>query len=296
MRPALPARRLESHDASGTGARSQFQAANARSWEGMEDRRRNRLRHRCNSSISNGGADGSVCLPRLRAFISRLPRERSTRPAKTGLLLFCLALAAFPLRAEIVDRIAVSVGNRVITAGDLSLEIRVNAFLDRKPPDLSASAKRASAERMIEQKLIQRELETSLYPVPSAADMEPDFESYKRQGFRDAAAFQAALAEAGLTERNVRDELLWQSVLLAFIEVRFRPGVQVGEQEIKDYFEKTVKPTAEKAHPGAPATLDEYRDRIEITLSGIRVDQDLDQWIKEARARTAVVFHDEALR
>ena len=70
------------------------------------------------------------------------------------------------LRAEIIDRIAVSVGNQAITISDLDREIRVTAFLNRTPPDFSPAARRATADRMVEQRLILRELENSRYPSP----------------------------------------------------------------------------------------------------------------------------------
>jgi hypothetical protein len=78
--------------------------------------------------------------------------------------------AAFP-RAEIVDRIAVSVANRVITQSDLERQIRVTAFQNDKNPNFSSANKRVVAEKMIEQKLIQRELENSRYPVPSPEEL-----------------------------------------------------------------------------------------------------------------------------
>jgi hypothetical protein len=94
----------------------------------------------------------------------------------------------------------------------------------------------------------------------------------------------------------VKDELLWMRRLSWFIDARFRLGVQVTDDEIREYFEKVVKPAAEAAHPGQPATLDEYRDQIEEALAGPRVDRELDNWLKEARRRTEIVYHDEALQ
>ena len=68
--------------------------------------------------------------------------------------------------AEIIDRIAVSVGKSVITTSDIDRQIRVSAFLDGVKPDLSPANRSAIADRMVEQKLIRRELETSRFPVP----------------------------------------------------------------------------------------------------------------------------------
>jgi hypothetical protein len=188
------------------------------------------------------------------------------------------------------------VGNRVVTASDLDCEIRVTAFLDGKPPDFSQAAKRAAADRLVEQQLIRRELETSRYQMPSAADVVPILDKFRKDHFKDAADYQRALAAAGVSDHDVRDELLWQRGLLLFIDARFRLGVQVSDKDILDYFEKVIKPAAEAAHPGAPVVLDDYRQSIEETLAGPMVDRQLDDWLKDVRKRTDIVYHEEAFQ
>ena len=200
------------------------------------------------------------------------------------------------LRAGIIDRIAVSVGNRVITASDLDREIRVTAFLNGATPDFSPAAKRTTAERMVQQKLIQNELESSRYPVPSESEVLPELDQFKKKFFADDAAYQNALANAGITDEDVKAELLWQRTLLLFIDVRFRPGAQVTDADIQDYFDKVVAPAARAAHPGETPALDQYRAEIEQKLTGDRVDQQLDRWLEQVRQRTQIVFHPEAFQ
>jgi hypothetical protein len=204
-----------------------------------------------------------------------------------------LAALAVIAHAEIIDRIAVSVGSSVITASDLDREIRVTALLNSMPPDFTPASKRATGERLIEQKLIRREIELGRYPVRTAATAEPVLEEARKTHFKSDDDFRRALTEYGITEQDVKDELLWQLTLLRFIEVRFRPGVQATDQDIQDYFEKVVKPAAQAAHPGEPVTLDDYRDKIEEALTGQRADREMDNWLKETRKRTEIVFHEE---
>jgi peptidyl-prolyl cis-trans isomerase SurA len=222
---------------------------------------------------------------------------KSRRPASYCLSAIGVGLLLAPVfHAEIIDRIAVSVANRVITATDIDREIRVTALLNGVKPDFSPAARRSTANRLVEQKLIRRELENSRYPVPTADEVAPLLDQFKKGHFANDEEFDHALAEAGITGQDVIDELLWQRTLLLFIDVRFRPGVQVTPQEIQDYFDKTVKPAAEAAKPGTAVSLDDYRDRIEQTLIGQRVDEQVDTWLKGARSRTEVVFHDEVFQ
>ena len=210
--------------------------------------------------------------------------------------LMCVLGLAVAARGEIIDRIAASVGNRVITASDLDREIRVAAFLDGVKADFSPARKRAAVEAMIEQKLIQTELANSRYPLPDPAELVPAIEQFRKAHFQDESQYRAALAEYGITEEDFKELLLWQRTLLLFIQMRFETGVQLGAQDVEEYFTKTVKPAAEAAHPGQPVSLEDYREQIERTLTGQRADQQMDTWLRDVRRRTHVVLHEEALQ
>jgi hypothetical protein len=196
----------------------------------------------------------------------------------------------------IIDRIAVSVGKRAITASDIDREIRIAAFLNGAKPDFSPISRRATAGRMVEQTLVRLEVETSRYPSPSAADIQAALDRFKKEHYADDAAYRRALTAYGLSEQDVINQLIWQRMLLSYIDIRFRPAVQVSDKEIQDYFQKVVKPAAEAAHPGSPATLDEYHDQIEETLAGKKGDDELNRWLAQAKTRYEIVYHDEAFQ
>ena len=204
-----------------------------------------------------------------------------------------LAIFAAMAPAAIIDRVAVSVGNRAITESDVLREIRVVAFLNGATPDLGAVNKRATAERMVEQKLIRAELEASRYPLPTPGEVAPVLEKFKQEHFPSSEEYLRKLRAAGLTEQDLKDELLWERTLLRFIEIRFRPAVQVSDEDIQDYFAKVVEPAAKKAHPDQPVSLKDFRDQIDQTLTGQREDKEMDAWLNEARRRTEIVFHTE---
>jgi hypothetical protein len=202
-------------------------------------------------------------------------------------LALCLLLTAAAAAAEIIDRIAVSVGTQVITTSDLEREIRVTAFLAGAKPDFSPSARRTTAGRMVEQRLVRRELELSRYQSPDAAEAERALAAFKQTHYPVPAAYEKALAEYGLTDADVRTEILWALTLDRFIDVRFRPGVQIPDEEIAAYFEKQVRPTQPAAQ------LDDLRDQIEQLLVRQRADQGLDIWLQEAKSRVAIEYRDE---
>ncbi len=240
-----------------------------------------------------GGGPPSNPADRSGGRVENPPQVRNLPHITLLLLLLFLASAA---HAEIIDRIAVSVGNRVITLSDLERQIRVSAFLSGGKPDLAPAARRTMADRMVEQMLIRRELGTGSYPTPAADELDRELRTFRARLHPDAGEFARALADAGLSEADLKKELLWELTLTRFVAMRFTPGVQVSAEETQKYFDTVVAPLARTAHPDQPLSIDDYRDEIETKLSGERADREMDHWLKEARGRTAVIFHEEAFQ
>jgi hypothetical protein len=205
-------------------------------------------------------------------------------------------LAAAGVRAEIIDRIAVTAGSQAITLSDIDREIRVTAFLNGAKPDFSVAGRRQTADRMIEQRLVRRELELSRYPTPEPSEVEPMVKALVDDRFPKQGEYQEALSRYGITDQDVQNQLLWQMTFLRFVQVRFRGGAQVTEAEIKDYFEKNIKPAAQRVSGGEPVLLDDYRERVEEILTQQQVDRDLDAWMIEAKKRAGVEYRKEAFQ
>jgi len=205
---------------------------------------------------------------------------------KALLLLLLLPLAC---RGEIIDRIAVTVGNGVITESEILREIRLTAFLNREPLDFSPAAKRKTAERLVEQRLIGNEISASLYGLPSDAAAQEMLKQIKDR-FPDAASYQQELSRVGVTEDELKAHLARQLATLSFLDFRFRPGIQIGEDEIGKYFSERLAPALKKAKPGDEFSLNDFRSQVQEALIGERMDKASDAWLKEARQRTRIEF------
>ena len=112
--------------------------------------------------------------------------------------LVLLVFLVFPLFPEILDRIAITVANQVITESQIDDEIRVTAFLNREKLDLSASAKKEAADRLIQQALIKREMDLSRYPLPELTDAGDSLQNIQAM-YPNANDFQNALETYGIT-------------------------------------------------------------------------------------------------
>ena len=199
--------------------------------------------------------------------------------------LVMLPLAA-SLQAETLDRVAVSVGDEVITERDLILDLRVVAFLDRKPVDLSGAAKRRSAERLVDQLLILREALDSHVTLPSTEATVGLVEPYA-----DESDYRASLERYGISERDLGAHLLAGLRTSFFTDQRFRPDVQVSPEDIRGYYNKIIAQAGPAAAP--VESFEASRDQIEKLLIEQRVSEALDQWLMMARSAANVRFRDK---
>jgi hypothetical protein len=188
--------------------------------------------------------------------------------------------------AEVIDRIAVTVDQQVITLSQVREEIRMTAFLSDETPDFSPEARRRAAGRLAERLLIEREMELTRFPAP------PPEEAAKLlaqvQGGRSDAQFREVLAAGEIPLATLQTYLQRQAALLRFLEVRFRPEVQVGEEEVRD--------CAQKRQAKASAAYDEARAQCEEALMAAGVDKAVDRWLRDARERARIVYKEEAFR
>jgi hypothetical protein len=202
------------------------------------------------------------------------------------LLLACSAL----LYADVLDRVAVSVGTHVITESQIVEEIKLDAFLNNEPPSFTEAAKRAAADRLIEQLFVRKEMEMGHYPQASPEEASAMLQKLLATRARGKDDFDQQLHAAGITINALEQHLLWGLTLSHFIDVRFRPAVQVTRRDVQKYYQEHIVPGA--AGKQAPS-LEDVRSQIEQTLTAQRSDEQLDTWLKDTRAHTNIRYHKE---
>ncbi len=169
-----------------------------------------------------------------------------------------IALAA---QGEILDRIAVTVDKQVITESDVIRYLRVAAFLDQKPVDLSPQARREAAGRLVDQILILHEAADSHFTLP-AKEEAPNLVDLQKPQFGSPEEYRAALAKYQISEADLADHLLAGLKALRFTDLRFRPEIQIAD----------------------PDQLAE------------RVMQELDKWLETARTQSRIEYREAAFK
>jgi peptidyl-prolyl cis-trans isomerase SurA len=211
---------------------------------------------------------------------------------------FCALLASSgpcsPMAAEVIDRIAITVANQVITASQIDEEVRVTAFLNNEKLDLSPAEKKKAAVRLIDQALIKREMDLSRYPLPALTDADGTLKDLKTH-YSNPAAFEQSLHDYGITETQLQQHLWLQLTVLRFVDYRFRPGIQVPDSDIEAYYQQQLRKWKEQDVQPIPSLSDE-RAQIEEILTQQQIDDSLDHWLSETRNQVPVRFLDEALK
>ena len=131
-----------------------------------------------------------------------------------------MALALVSGIAEIVDRVDIVVDGQAIKQSDILEDIRVTDFLNQGKLDLALAAQKEAASRLIDQKVIRKAMQSGVYPVPDAGEIDPLLAQIRRR-YPDQAAYRRALAAYGLTEEVLKAHLFWQIAVINFIGLRF---------------------------------------------------------------------------
>jgi len=176
-----------------------------------------------------------------------------------GILVFLL------FSAQVIDRVAVVVGNNVITETEVLQEARLEAFLNQTALDLGAEARKAAADRLVNQQLVRNEMTVGAYPDPTDAEVEGALKSFRQEHFNSIPAYRASLEKYGITEDQLKKHLTWQVAAIHFTDQRFSPATN-GDQ------------SANREAPGSST------------------DDQFDAWLKQARSQTKIQFKQGAFQ
>lgn len=209
--------------------------------------------------------------------------------------LSILGFSAFLSGAAVLDRIAVIAGTHVIKLSDIDRDIRLTDFINRVPLSFTPEAKKASAERLITQQIIRDEIVSGGYrrpPESEAVQLETDLRRDRFGGSEQR--LREALQRYGLTADELREQLLWQITVLQFIDQRFRGGIVVTTEDVRDFYDEHF---AELHHQDPKNDgFEASEPKIRTMLEGQRINQAFDEWLEQARKSEKVEFKQGALQ
>jgi hypothetical protein len=207
-----------------------------------------------------------------------------------AMLTFCVVMSA-----TIIDQIAIIVRDSVIKDSDIERDIRVVDFLNEEKLTFDIAARKAAANRLIDQALIRREIGVGEYRTATEAEAERLLDKTQKEQYYSPAVFNAALQKYGLTREELKQYLRWQLTVLRFIDERFRPAVLITDDDVAQYYREHTS-EFRNASTGQTRTLDEAGDEIRNKLIEERVNKQFDSWLDARRKSANVEYKEEALK
>ena len=152
-------------------------------------------------------------------------------------LLAPLALQPTLATAQMINGIAATVNEEVITALDVDKEYRsMLAEAAKLPPSAKMGLKGEALNRLIDKKLIDqkiRELDIKI----ADDEVRSAIEDVKKQNNFTQEALVRALGAQGITFEQYKAQLKEQLERLRLMSQEVRAKIQVGEREMRDYYQ-----------------------------------------------------------
>lgn len=186
-----------------------------------------------------------------------------------------------------IDRIVATVNNTPITSSEWEQQERFEAMTNNQPW-AGVKRSREALDRIIDRKLILDQMRSR------AAEPSPEAIATHIAGFRQQlqlesdGEWKARLKHYGLLEPDVADVLAEQAMILRFIEERFRPAVQVPEDDVRRYYLTTYLPQFNRSGKGDPPPLPRVRNEILAVLTEQRVNDLFQAWLNTLRAQANI--------
>jgi len=172
--------------------------------------------------------------------------------------------AAPPPPTEIVERILAVVDERPLLLSDVRAQRAVSGL-----------AEDAALEAAIDERLMHAEAAR----IPQAEVPAEEEDEALALLLETRPALRAEVSEA-----NLRRILHRQLAILKYVEFRFRPQVRVSDEEVRRAWEEE-----QAGNPAGPALEDE-QEAIRARLERRALDERVEAWVKELRARADVRY------
>jgi hypothetical protein len=183
--------------------------------------------------------------------------------------LSLLIAAAAPTRAEIIDRIVAVIDNdHLITLSDIRQERAIQVALGRP----------AESDDVVLNSLVEKHIFEQQIALFRDIEIDEKEVAQRMRGVR---------LSAGITEEDVRRTIRDEIRRNEFTIQRFRPFVKISDEEVRDYYEKTVLPKF-RAAGGTMPSLEEGMETARSFLIADKLDKEVDDWLKDLEGRASI--------
>jgi hypothetical protein len=200
------------------------------------------------------------------------------------LLPLIIALLSTNTEAVIIDRIAAIVNDHVISQSEVEAYKKLGLEISGLPEQEVPLQERINHHLVLAQ--IKRQPPISI----SEERIRETVESFtKEHGGNEE--FLVFLNSVGMNFEEFYNEVREQLMIHEFINIRFRPFVNVQIEEAEKYYNETYKPALEQKGKPVPS-FEESFDKIQAELARSRVKQRTLDWLAEIRRESSVYIKE----
>jgi peptidyl-prolyl cis-trans isomerase SurA len=216
-----------------------------------------------------------------------VPARRAAVALAVSLLL-CAAPRAAPAAdaGKLIDRIVAVVDDDPILSSEIDQAIGLG-LVERGAGEDDTTLRRRVLDDLIAERLRFHEVDSFGFTDVPVAQIEAHYAEIRAR-FPDPAAFAARLAELGLGEAALRQLVARQLMVLTYVEERLGARVLVEMDDIRAYYETTLKQQmAARKQPLPP--IESVRESIRALIKEQRLNDEIARWTDELRRQADVV-------
>lgn len=195
---------------------------------------------------------------------------------------------------HVVDRIVVVVNLQVITESDWDEQERLEILADGRLP-AEHLHHQETLERLVKRVLIVQQMNSLDFQRATSLEIDERVVAVRKL-FPSAATdvgWIEHLRSYGVDEPSLRRYLSEQLDMLRFIDAKFRTGIRISQRDAMAYYNDELVPQWKNRNVAVPPFQD-VRNKVIAILTEKRVDELLEEWLKELQAEGLVQWKDNA--
>jgi peptidyl-prolyl cis-trans isomerase SurA len=228
----------------------------------------------------------------LVILLGMMPLDAFTQSASSSVPAPVAPGEKVPLKGVELDRVVAVVNGDLILNSDVDEDRRLMAFQPFR--QAAASSRENTIDRLIDRMLILQQFNLENEDPITDEQVEAEFAVLRKEipacktyHCETDAGWQKYVAAQGFTISGLTEIWRQRMQILQFVELRFRLGTIIKNEEIKEYYDKTLLPEYARQHATAPK-LDTISKQIEDILQQQQVGSLMSEWLKTLRAQGTV--------
>jgi peptidyl-prolyl cis-trans isomerase SurA len=199
-----------------------------------------------------------------------------------------------------LDRVVAMIGPNVLLQSDVEQEMHFSALepLQVLPGQNTPDS---ALRRLIDRTLILEQMKQQLQPTTTpGAEVDQSLHELRRQipactelHCETAEGWKRFLKDNDLNKEMVEEHWSQRMAILGFIDLRFRSGIRISQDQIATYYQKTLAPALEKDNQKPPA-LATVSPRIQEILLEQQVSGLFQDWLSSLHDQGNVQIVDPA--